>query len=327
MVSSRDWTKLAAGVIVAFLVAGCGMGGAKQIKYPERAITFVVPFAPGGASDLTARPVSDLMKGILGQPMVVVNKPGGGGSIGAAEVAKSKNDGYTLLNGSNGPVTIIPYTTKVAYDYTSLEAVAQLTDIPLAVAVSKNSPLKTLKDFVEYAKANPGKIRCGLPAVTCSQHIGMEGLMQSVGGKITYVPYEGANPAVAALLGGHIDATATGVPEVAGQYMSGEVRILGVATEKRMEWFPDVPTFREQGYDLINGAWYGVFAPAGTPKEIIGVLAEGFKKACADAKVLDSWKKLYLTPSFLGPTEFSEKVKRDADEAQKVLKGIGLSGK
>ena len=308
-------------------IAGCGGAGSKQVKYPVRAVTLVVPYAPGGSSDLSARPVADAMKEILGQPMVVVNKPGGGGSVGAAEVAAGKNDGYTLLNASIGPITIVPYTTQVSYNYESFEPIAQLTDIPLALAVSKNSKFQTLKDFVEYAKANPGAIKYGHPGAGNIQHITMERFCQSVGIKVTQVPYEGANPAVAALLGGHVDATVTGTQEITGQYKSGEIRVLGVTSASRVDMLPDVPTFKEQGYDLVAGVWYGVLAPKGTPKEIVDKLADAFKKACQDSKVLEAWKKLYLTPAYLGPEEFAQRIKKDAATNQKVVESIGLSKK
>ena len=310
------------------IVGGCGGsggGGEKKTatKFPTKSINLVVPYAAGGSSDLSARPFAEEMGNILKQPFVVVNKPGAGGGIGAAEVARAKGDGYTLLNASIGNVTIAPYTANLGYDYTSLRAVAQMTDIPLALTVKADSPLKTVKDFVEFAKANPGKIRYGSPGAGNIQHVTIEGWAKKMGIKITHMPFEGANPAVAALLGGHVEAIFTGVTEAAPHHKSGALRILGITSEKRIEMV-DAPTFKEQGFDLQAGVWYGVLAPKSTPDDVVKALAEALKKSYDNPKVQESWKKLFLIPAYLGPAELDARIKKEAETNQQVLKDIGL---
>lgn len=320
---------------VAFVAAGCGKqtsepkanGKPSAGGFPTRPITLVVPYAAGGSSDLSARPVAEAVGRILGQPVVVVNKPGAGGSIGATEVAKAKADGYTLLNASIGPVTIVPYTSKVDYDYRSFKPVAQITDIPLALTVGKNSPFNSVKDFVAFAKANPGKLKYGSPGAGNIQHVTMEGFARDQGFKVTHMPFEGASPAVAALLGGNVDATVTGITEVIPHYLSGQVKILGVTATERSSFLPEVPTFKEQGYDLVAGVWYGILAPKDTPDEVVRTLADAFKQAMQDPGVLDAYKKLYLETAYLGPEEFGKRIESDAARNQEIVKAIGLAAK
>lgn len=322
---------LVVAMVTALVAAGCGSSSskpsAKETKFPVKSISLIVPYAPGGSSDLSARPLADQLGSLLGQPMVVVNKPGAGGAVGAAEIARAKGDGYNLLNASIGPITIVPYSTKVNYDYKSFKPVAQLTDIPLALTVKKDSPIKNLKDFVEYAKKNPGKIRYGSPGAGNIQHVAMESFSKQVNIEVTHMPFEGANPAVAALIGGHVEAICTGTTEVNGHYKSGTVRVLAVTADKRIDFMPDVPTFKEQGFDVVFGVWYGILAPKDTPDEVVNKLSDAIKKASEDPKVQDAWKKLYLVPAYLNPQEFSARIKKDAETNQKVLEAIGMAKK
>lgn len=320
---------LVAALAVMTVISGCGSSGkteksAANIKYPTKSVNLIVPYAAGGSSDLSARPYADELNNILKQPFVVVNKPGAGGGVGAAEVARAKGDGYTLLNASIGNVTIIPYTSNVGYDYKSFKAVAQVTDIPLALAVRADSPIKTVNDYIEYAKANPGKLRYGSPGAGNIQHVTFEGWSKKLGIKLTHMPYAGANPAMAALLGGHIESTFTGLTEAMSHYKSGAVRIIAITAANRVS-LVDVPTFKEQGHDLQAGLWYGVLAPASTPDAVINILAESLKKAYDSPKVQDSWHKLFLIPEYLGPKEFEAKIKKQAEENHQILKDIGMA--
>jgi tripartite-type tricarboxylate transporter receptor subunit TctC len=309
---------------LAFTLAG--QGAPYAADFPDRPITLIVPYAAGGSSDLSARPYTEEMSKILKQPLVVVNKPGAGGGIGAAEVARARGNGYTLLNASIGNVTIVPYTSKVGYDYTAFKAVAQMTDIPLALTVKADSPIKDLKGFVEYARNNPGKIRYGSPGAGNIQHVTLEGWSKKIGIQLVHMPYEGANPAVAALLGGHVESTFTGVTEVAPHAKSGALRILAITSAKRIDMV-DAPTFKEQGHDLEAGLWYGVLAPKATPDDVVKILADALKKAYDSPKVQDAWKKLFLIPAYRTPAELDARIKKEAETHQQVLKDIGLHRK
>lgn len=328
--STKSSLKILVGALaVMTAISGCGSSGktdkaALSTKYPTKSVNLIVPYAAGGSSDLSARPYADELNNILKQPFVVVNKPGAGGGVGAAEVARANGDGYTLLNASIGNVTIIPYTSNVGYDYKSFKAVAQVTDIPLALAVKSDSPIKTIKDYVEYARTNPGKMRYGSPGAGNIQHVTFEGWSKKLGIKLIHMPYAGANPAMAALLGGHIESTFTGLTEAMPHYKSGAVRIIAITAAKRVS-LADVPTFKEQGHDLQAGLWYGVLAPGSTPDPVINVLAEALKKAYGSPKVQDAWHKLFLIPEYLGPKEFEEKIKKQAEENHKILKDIGMA--
>lgn len=306
-----------------FIMAAVGAAFAAA-QYPTKAVSLIVPYAAGGSSDLSARPFADELANVLGQPVVVVNRPGAGGGVGAAEVARKKGDGYTLLNASIGNITIVPYTANVGYDCNAFKPVAQITDIPLALAVPAESEIKTLADYVDYAKKNPGKLRYGSPGAGNIQHVTLAGWSFDNKIDIVHTPYEGANPAVAALLGGHIESTFTGLTEVLPHIKSGAVRILAVTGPSRIDIIPDVPTFKELGYDLQSSVWYGILAPASTPDDIVNILSEACKKAYDTEKVQNSWKKLFIFPSFLGPKEFGERIQHEAAEHQRILGNLGL---
>ncbi len=316
------------------LAAGCGgdakKDGGKKVNYPTKPINLIVPYAAGGSADLSARPFADEMNKLLGKPVVVVNKPGAGGGVGAAEVARAQGDGYTALHASIGNVTIVPHTASVGYDYKAFKPVAQMIDIPLVLAVKSDSKIKTLKDYIEFAKANPGKMRYGSPGAGNIQHVTLEGWAKTNNLKLTHTPYAGANPAMAALLGGHIESTFTGVTEALPHAKSGAVRLLAITGNNRVECFPDVPglkdvkTFKELGWDLQSTLWYGMLVPAKTPDDVVAILADAAKKAYESKKVQDGWKKLYLIPSYADGKTLGEKIKKQSDSHAVILKDIGL---
>ena len=306
------------------LLAATAVSAAAAVDYPKKAISLIVPYAAGGSSDLSARPFADELKNILNEAVVVVNRPGAGGGIGAAEVARNRGDGYTILNASIGNITIVPYTAAVGYDYKSFKPVAQITDIPLALAVQADSDIKTLEDYIKYAQEHPGELRYGSPGAGNILHLTLAGWAHDNNLDIVHTPYEGANPAVAALLGGHVESTITGLTEVYPHVKSGVVRILAITGNTRIEGLEDVPTFKECGYDLTTSVWYGILAPAKTPDEIVTILADACKKAYDSEKVQDSWKKLYVYPSFLGPKEFGERIEQESQRHQVILENLGL---
>ncbi|EHQ90954.1 Bug family tripartite tricarboxylate transporter substrate binding protein [Desulfosporosinus youngiae] len=294
-----------------------------QAGYPTKAIQLIVPYAAGDNSDLSARTMADRVGSILSQPMVVVNKPGGGGSIGAAEVAKSAPDGHLILNGSYGLITAKPYMEEVGFSYESFKPIAQFTEIPLALAVGKNAPFRTLPEFVDYAKANPGKVRVSVPGAGTIQHITMLGFCKDLGIDMKVMPYEGGGPALTAVLSKDVDAIFVGAGVLVGQYTSGDIKVIGATSPERLDIMPDVPTFTEQGHDLLAGVWFGAFAPKDTPDEVIKTLEKTFKEIYDMPEVQEQWKKLNLQPSFLNSEEFSERVKQDAEKTYNILKELG----
>lgn len=299
----------------------------EAIAFPEKAITIIVPYSPGGSSDLSARPLAAALGKALGESVVVVNKPGAGGSIGAAEAVKSKADGYTLFNGSNGNMEILPYTRDVGYSTFDLKPVARTVTAGLTVAVNKESPFNTLQDLIDYAEANPGELQCGTPGAAGLHHLTLEALKDATGVDIVHVPFEGANPAMAALLGGHIDMTISTTVEVSGHYKTGEMKILATSqagSPDRLEAMPDIPSFTELGIDITLGSWYGILAPADTPDEVIAILTKEIERAMSDADVLRACESLTLTPSYLNPADLKAQMIGDVELNTKILKKIGL---
>lgn len=300
----------------------------EEIKFPEKAMNLIIPYAPGGSSDLSARPVAEFIGETLGKPVVVINRPGAGGSIAAAEVAKSKADGYTLLNGSNGNLEILPYTKDIGYEVTDFKPVARTVTAGLTVAVSKDSPFETLQDLIDYAKENPGKLKCGTPGTAGLHHLTLEAFKDAADIDIVHVPFEGANLAMAGLLGGHIDMTTSTTVEVSGHYESGEMKILATSqasSTDRLEKMPDVPSFTELGLDIMLGTWYGILAPKDTPDEVVNIISAEIKKAMEDPKVIKACESLTLTPDYLSPEELEAQMKKNTDVNRRILEKIGLA--
>src|SRR4051812_22097139 len=222
---------------------------AAQDSYPSKPISLVVPFPPGGVADIVGRPVADAMSRFLNTPVVIENKPGAGGGIGMGFVAKAKPDGYTILLALSS-ISILPEADKVTgrspmFQLNQFVPIARLTADPTVLAVRADSPWKTLQDFINDAKKRPGAISYGSSGNYGTMHMPMEMLAQSAGVKLLHVPYTGAGPAVVALLGGNVDALATGPSTVIQHVKAGKVRVLGSWGDKRLASLPEVPTLKE----------------------------------------------------------------------------------
>jgi tripartite-type tricarboxylate transporter receptor subunit TctC len=313
-------------LLVSFSLVGCGSTqGETEQQYPTKAIQMIVPYNAGDASDLSARVFAEQIQSVLGQPMTVVNKGGGGGSIGAAEVAKAKADGYTLLNGSFGLITAQPYMQDVGYTYEDFKPVAQMIEIPLALGVHKDSPFNSLKELVEYAKENPGELKYSIPGAGTIQHVTMELFCSENGIEMVAMPYQGGAPALTAVLSKDVDAVFVGASVLSGQYESGDIKVLGATTSEPVHFMPDVPTFKDQGYDVEAGVWFGVFAPKDTPDEIVQLLSDTLEEIYNKPEVQEQWQKMNLQPSFLNSEDFAKRVISDAENNQQVLKEIGMA--
>ncbi len=252
--------------------------GIALAEYPERPITYIISFNPGGESDITARLQEPHLEKALGVAVNVTHKPGGGGAVAWGEFQRTaKPDGYTVI-GTNIPHIIgQPLLRKDAgYETDNFELVMWFHFTPNALIVRADSPFKTLKDFIDYAKAHPKVITVGGSGTYSANHLETLRLEREAGIKLTYIPHTGTGPLVPAILGGHLSALMnySMLPAQQGK----NVRVLAVASEERVEALPDAPTFKEQGYDIVGGAFRGVAAPKGTPKEIIAKLADAFTK-------------------------------------------------
>ncbi|HEY9281113.1 MAG TPA: tripartite tricarboxylate transporter substrate binding protein [Eoetvoesiella sp.] len=308
-------------------VAALLFAASASAKYPDHAITMIVPFPPGGVTDTVARPIADALSRDLGQSVVVENKVGAGGAIGAGEAARAKPDGYTIMLMLSS-ISILPEADKIlgrkaAYAIDDFKPIARITADPTVLVVPANSPWKTAKEFVEAAKKSPGKINYGSSGIYGSMHVPMAMLEKAADIKLTHVPYTGAGPAVAALLGGQVQAISTGPSSILQHIKAGTVRPLAHWGDKPLASLPDVPSLTSLGYDAKFVQWSGIFVPSKTPQDVIDTLRASAKKIANDpavqAKVLGAGSPV----EYMDAPEFQKYW--DADDAvlTKAVRDIG----
>jgi tripartite-type tricarboxylate transporter receptor subunit TctC len=318
----HNTTLKALGAVAALLLSSSVLA-----KYPDHAIKMIVPFPPGGVTDTVARPIADAMSRKLGQPVVVENKVGAGGAIGAGEAARAKPDGYTIMLMLSS-ISILPEADKIlgrkaAYETSQFKPIARITADPTVLVVRADSPWKTAKEFVEAAKKEPGKINYGSSGIYGSMHVPMAMLENAAGIKLTHVPYTGAGPAVAALLGGQVQAISSGPSSVVQHIKAGTLRALAHWGDTPLATLPDVPSLQSLGYDAKFVQWSGIFVPADVPADVIKTLRESAKSVANDpdiqAKVLAAGSPV----EYMDAPEFQKYW--DADDATlvKAVRNIG----
>jgi len=298
-----------------------------QDAYPSKPISMVVPFPPGGVADIVARPVAEAMSRVLNAPIIIENKPGAGGGIGMAYVAKSKPDGYTVLLALSS-ISILPEADRVTgrapmFQLDQLVPIARLTADPTVLAVRADSPWKTLQEFVADAKKRPGAITYGSSGNYGTMHVPMEMLASSAGVKLLHVPYTGAGPAVVSLLGGNIDAVASGPSTVIQHVKAGKLRVLASWGDKRLASLPDVPTLTESGYEAVFFQWSGLFAPAGTPEPVVVRLREAARAAAADPKFVAALATVETPIQYMDAPELQRFWEADAKKLGDVVRRVG----
>src|SRR5256885_7796297 len=265
--------------IAALLFAGSTFAQ----DYPSKPITRVVPFPPGGVAEIVGRPLASIMEKSLRQPIVLINRPGAGGAVGMASVAKGPADGYTLLMGLSS-ISIFPVSDRIngktpPYELKDFAPIALVTADPTVLVVRADGPYKTVKDFVDAAKANPGKINYSSSGVYGTLHVAMEIFANAAGIKLFHIPYQGGGPAVTALLAGQVEASPQGPAAAIGHIRAGKMRALASWGTQRLKLLPDIPTFKELGYDAEFYIWTGIFVPAATPPAVIQKLRAAVKDA------------------------------------------------
>jgi len=298
-----------------------------QDGYPSKPIALVVPFPPGGVADIVARPAADAMSRVLNAPIVIENKAGAGGGIGMGYVAKSKPDGYTLLLALSS-ISILPEADRITgrapmFQLDQLVPIARLTADPTVLAVRADSPWKTLQDFVADARKRPGGITYGSSGNYGTMHVPMEMFASSAGVKLLHVPYTGAGPAVIGLLGGNIDAVASGPSTVIQHVKAGKLRVLASWGDKRLASLPDVPTLTESGYDAVFFQWSGLFAPAGTPEAIIVRLREAARAAAIDPRFMTALATVETPIQYMDAPELQRFWDADAKKLGDVVRRVG----
>jgi tripartite-type tricarboxylate transporter receptor subunit TctC len=313
--------------LVAIVVGPAG-GASAQDAYPSRPISLIVPFPPGGVADLTARPVAAALERQLKNPVGVVNKTGAAGAVGMQFAATSKPDGYTLLLALSS-ISIIPEADKLfgrppAYTVDQLTPIALISADPTILVVRAESPWKTAKEFIEDARKRPGQISYSSSGIYGTLHMAMELLSHAAGIKLRHVPHQGAGPALTALLGGHVDALASGPAVVLPQIKAGKLRALAGWGEARVSALPDVPTFKELGYpDAEFYIWAGVFAPTGTPEPVLAKLRDGLRAAVADPEFKAAMDKLETPIAFKQGDEFARFFAADAKRLAEGVRKVG----
>jgi tripartite-type tricarboxylate transporter receptor subunit TctC len=319
---------LARTLSLALVVALAFTGVAGAQDFPSRPISIVAPFPPGGVADLTARPVAAAMEKVLKNPVGVVNKTGAAGAVGMQFVATSKPDGHTLLLALSS-ISIIPEADKLfgrppAYTVDQFTPIALISADPTVLVVRTESPWKTAKEFIEDAKKRPGEISYSSSGIYGTLHMAMELLSHSAGLKMRHVPMAGLGPALTSLLGGHVDALASGPAAVLPHIKSGKLRPLAGWGDKRVASLPDLPTFKEMGYpDAEFYIWAGLFAPRGLPAPVAAKLREAVKSAVEQPEFKAAMEKMETPISFRQGEEFQRFFEADAKRLASGVKKVG----
>jgi tripartite-type tricarboxylate transporter receptor subunit TctC len=300
---------------------------AQAQAWPAKAVTFVVPFAPGGGTDITARTVATKLQQLWGQPVVVENRGGAGGVIGTDVVAKAKPDGYTLLIANVGITSINPALyPKLPYDADKAFApISLICELPFVLMASLKLPANSVKELVAYAKANPEKVTYASSGQGGSPHLTAELFQLLTGTKMTHIPYKGGGPAMIDLMAGHVDILFASVLEGSGNIKSGKLKGLAVTHAKRNVALPDVPTISEAGVKGgESGSWIALLAPAGTPAAVISKAGADVKAAVADPAVAEKLIAQGAVPQASTPKELQALIDKDLARYGKIIRDKGL---
>lgn len=272
--------------------------------YPERSVKMIIAYSAGGGTDIAARTLVPYIEDHLGADITVVNRPGAGGEVGFTELANAKPDGYTIGFINTPNVVTIPIERDTRYELEDFTPVASVVDDPAGFNVNPDSELKTLGELIEYAKANPGDITYGTTGVGSDDHLAALALERQAGIKMTHVPFPGSSDVRQALMGGHIDLGIFNMGEASNDAAAGRVISLAQGAEERWEKAPDVPTLKEQGYDLVIGSNRGIAAPSGVPEDIVDTLSEAVAAAMEEEEFKAAADKQALPLSYQSPKDY-----------------------
>lgn len=322
MITRREFAILGTGG----LLAASGTAAFAQ-DYPHRPVTLIIPWVAGGPTDIVIRAVAEAAQKHLGQPIVVENKAGGGGSVGPAQMAATaKPDGYTISQMPDA-VYRVQLQQKTTYDsQTDFTYIIQLTGYAYGVTVPMDSPFKTWNDLVAHARANPGKVNFGSPGAASTPHIGMERILKHLGLKMVHVPFKGALEVNVAVAGGHImvGASGTSAKPLAD---AGKLRFLNIWTPDRLKMLPDVPTLRELGIPFDVEGPIGIAGPRGMDPKIVATLHDAFKKTLDDPKVQDTLTKMELVPAYKNGADYKKMLAENMEIERRILADIGMGRK
>ncbi|WP_431131315.1 Bug family tripartite tricarboxylate transporter substrate binding protein [Variovorax paradoxus] len=296
---------------------------ARASTYPDKPIKLIVPFSPGGSTDLVARLLAEKMSVILGQQVVVDNRAGAGGTIGISAVARAEPDGYTIgmatvsTHGANPAVY-----TKLSYDpVKDFQPITNVMSVPSVFVVNPKLPAKSMKEFIALAKSEPGKITFASPGNGSLGHVNVEQFMDLAGIRLTHVPYKGAGQAAADALAGTVDAMTDNLPSSLPHIKSGKLRALAVLSPQRSPLLPDVPTYRELGFEAMSeGGWFGLVAPAGTPPAVVEKLMASAHQAMQDPAFKQRTVDISGVPMANTPAQFAQQIREMMDKYARIAK-------
>ncbi len=312
-------------LLAAALAAAALMPAAAQ-NFPRKAVTVICPWAPGGGTDTILRALCKEAEKHLGQTINVTNNTGGGGAVGHSAIMQAPKDGYTV-----GMITFelnsLPPQGLIPFNYTAYDPLMRINADAAALTVNKEAPFNNLKEFIEFAKANPGKVTIGNSGPGSVWHIAAGLMAEKTGVQVVNVPFDGAAPAVTALVGNHIKAVSVSVAEVRGQVQAGQLKILGVMDDKRNDLFPEVPTFKEQGVDVVFHTWRGLALPKGVSAANAKLLSDAFRKGFDSAEFKQFAKNASLNLAYQNSAEFSSFLAQNAKDVEAVMKSLGLAKK
>lgn len=312
-------------VVIGISLLAPTFGGAAE-KYPTKPIELVVPFAAGGSTDVLARLVAKYAPKYFDQPLVVINKPGGGGVIGTEGVVRSKPDGYTLYMGyGSGHDLVMPHFQKLPYKtFADLIPICRLSVHSVAMVIRADAPYKNFKEFVEWGKKKP-QVTASVSTKAGSVDITFQALGKATGLKIVTIPFRGGAESVTAIVGGQTDIGANHPSEIMSHIKAKRLIPVGVALEQRDPALADVPTFREMGYDVVTvGSVKGVAAPKGTPPEVVRYLAERFKKICENPEFIQEMKNIGQPVMYQGSAEFAKYLRDGFEQYGRLIKEFNI---
>ncbi|MGI9215966.1 MAG: tripartite tricarboxylate transporter substrate binding protein [Hydrogenophaga sp.] len=297
-----------------------------QDKFPNRPIKLIAPWPAGGSSDAVMRAFGDSASKALGVPVVVENKPGAGGTLGASAMVTSAPDGYTLTQLPLG-IYRLPHMQNMNFDpVKDLTHIVCLTGYTFGIACTADAPFKTLKEMVAYAKANPGKLEYGHTGTGTTPHLAIEEFSDKAGIQLNPIPFKGSAEIMQAILGGHIRVM-SGTTEFAPHVQSGKLRLLATLGSKRNKAFPDVPTVKESGWDTITESPFGIGGPKGMDPAVVKVLHDAFKKTLDDAKVQEALDKFFMPDIYMSTADYTAYAERTFKAEKATIERLGLAKK
>jgi tripartite-type tricarboxylate transporter receptor subunit TctC len=325
MERNKRFTLIMAGMVLLVFLSRISAFG-QEGKYPSKPIQVIIPYGPGGTHDIAARIVDSQLQEILKVPIIHVNKAGGGGVTGAAYAKEQKPDGYTVLYGGLTVVVELPIVTpNCPYKTEDFIPIARVTYGALVLSVKKDAPWRSLEEFIQAAKKDPGKISLGIPGIGTSQHLVAKLFETEAKIELNTIPFKGDGAAITALLGGHVQAVMTGITSVTPHLKSGEVHAIASSGLDRHATFKEMPLFKEKGFpEVAIYSWTGPFVPKGTPESLIQVLTDAYKEAATHPSIVALLEKSGTTPGYLSSEEVKKFIPGEYSKIYKAAKGAGL---